>query len=117
MGIEMRMASIVIPDVSDGGQIFVPLQREIIETFRKEFGGATAYECFGFWNKSQRQISCTRIDVAFHTTDENIQRFVEIVKSAADECAEGGVHSIMAIKPDGVIIFVEGDLYDGTKKV
>jgi len=38
-----------------------------------------------------------------------------IVKMVADECAEGGVHSIMAIKPDGIVIFVEGDLYDGKK--
>jgi len=27
------------------------------------------------------------------------------------------VHSIMAVKPDGVVVFVEGDLYDGTKNV
>lgn len=117
MEIEMRMASIVIPDVSDGGQIFVPIQRETIETFRSEFGGATAYECFGFWNKSQRQISCTKIDVAFHVTSENIHRFMSIVKMVADECAEGGVHSIMAVKPDGTVVFVEGDLYDGTKRI
>ena len=113
--VDMRMASIVIPDVSDDGQIFVHIQREVVETFIKEFGGATMYECMGFWSMSQRQISCSKIDVAFHTTHENIHRFMGIVKMVADECAEGGVHSIMAIKPDGTVIFVEGDLYDGKK--
>lgn len=115
--IKMRMASIVIPDASDEGHIFVSIQRNVVEIFIEEFGGATLYDCFGFWSKSQRQIACSKIDVAFHNTHENIHKFMGVVQMVANECAECGVHSIMAVMPDGVIIFVEGDLYDGTKNI
>lgn len=112
--IETRMASIVIPDANEDGDIFVPIQQKVVEMFVEDFGGATMYDCFGFWSKSQRMISCSKIDVAIDTLPETVARFMEIVKWVANEC---GVHSVMAVKPDGVVVFVEGDLYDGTKNI
>lgn len=114
MEVETRMASIVIPNVNEDGDIFVPVQQQVIELFMDEFGGATMYECHGFWSKSSKIISCAKIDVAVDMLPETVGRFMEIVKMVADECK---VHSIMATKPDGTVTFVEGDLYDGTKKV
>lgn len=114
MDIETRVASIVIPNVNEDGDIFVPVQQQVIEMFIDDFGGATMYECHGFWSKSNKVISCCKIDVAIDTLPETVARFMNIVKWVADECK---VHSIMAVKPDGAVVFVEGDLHDGTKSV
>ena len=112
--IEVRVASIIIPSANDDGDIFVTVQQNVVEMFIEHFGGATLYECNGFWSMSDRTIHCVKIDVAIDTMPETIKRFMDIVKWVANECQ---VHSIMAVKPDGVVVFVEGDLYDGTKNV
>jgi len=104
--VETRMASIVIPNQNEDGDIFVPVQQQVVEMFIEDFGGATMYECHGFWSKTHKVISCVRIDVAVDVLPEPIARFMEIVQQVADTC---DVHSIMAVKPDGCVVFVEGE--------
>ena len=109
--VETRMASIVIPNMNEDGDIFVPIQQEAVEIFIDDFGGATAYECNGFWDKSQRVISCLKIDVAVDMLPLTVAKFMATAELLAYKL---NVHSVMVTKPDGTVVFVKGGLYDGT---
>lgn len=107
-----RMASLVIPNTNHQGDDLSDVQQQAIEMFMLRFGGATMYECAGFWSKSDSVIHGVKIDIAMDTLDETSDLFLDIVRWVANEC---GVHSIMATTADGDVFFIEGDLYDGTK--